>query len=83
MTPEVKPGPRDTAKIQERYDAWSKLPAIEPIHFPRRNEAWDLYCDARDGLPDGATAAKRSLTVHARSEDEQRQLDLFGRRRLA
>lgn len=83
MTPEVKPGPKDAAKIQERYQAWAALPATEPQHFPRRNEAWDQYCDARDGYPDGTTAAKRSLTHATRSSDEQKQMDLFGRRRLA
>lgn len=50
---------RDHALIQKRFDEWSKLPTTTTADHFARAQAWNLYCDARDGLPDGTTASHR------------------------
>lgn len=50
---------RDPALIQERFAQWAKLPSATTSEYIARSQAWNLYCDARDGLLDGTTAAHR------------------------
>lgn len=64
-------------RLQEKYEAWARLPAIEPAHFRHRNKAWNEYCDVRDGL-DAGTSEKRS---EARLPlDPEHQAGLMARR---
>lgn len=55
-TPELRP--IDSALIAERYQTWSKLPSGDLHEMHARDAAWNLYCDARDGNPDGTAADK-------------------------
>lgn len=44
--------------IASRYKAWADSPRDTQEEAAHRDELWNLYCDARDGLPDGVTAGK-------------------------
>lgn len=45
--------------IIARYKAWAESPRDTHEEIEHRNSLWNLYCDARDGLPDGVTAGKQ------------------------
>lgn len=62
-------------RTQQLFIFWS---ALRPCS-PERDRAWHRYCDARDGLPDGASKALAELphvalgdeiSVNSRSTDE-------------
>lgn len=45
--------------IAARYKAWAASPRGTQEEAEHRDLIWNAYCDARDGLPDGATAGKQ------------------------
>lgn len=56
--------------IVERFLVWSQLPTDNDRQIMLRNQAWNEYCDARDGLKPGASAA-RSWSLDPSRETKQ------------
>jgi hypothetical protein len=72
---------RTQEELNERFRAWARLMPAEDDglrHYAARQAAWHRYCDARDGLPDGASseAAQGPLA----KGEQLSQLDMFRRR---
>lgn len=49
---------RSREVIATRYKAWADSPRDTHEEIEHRDSLWNLYCDARDGLPDGVTAGR-------------------------
>lgn len=49
---------RSREVIAARYQVWAESPRETREEIEHRDLLWNLYCDARDGLPDGVTAGK-------------------------
>ena len=56
-----KPLPKKKYTPEELSRAYREWAAIEPSLTKERTDAWDRYCDARDGLKPGISAKKRIL----------------------
>lgn len=50
---------RTREDVFARYKAWADSPRFTREEADHRDILWNLYCDARDGLPDGVTAGKQ------------------------
>ena len=73
MTPTPRV-PYEAAEIARRFTAWASLPTQSDRCLMLRNDAWNAYCDARDGLPEG-TSAGRSL--FGRRDADPAQIRMF------
>lgn len=55
-----------TSNVAQRYSIWASAPRKTPEEIERAALFWDFYCDARDGLSDGATARLREAAQEAK-----------------
>lgn len=52
-------------EMQKRFENYRTLPKENEKDFQAREAAWLVYCDARDGVPDG-TSLNRKIYLEGR-----------------
>ena len=63
-------------EIARRFTAWAELPTHNEKAILARNDAWNTYCDARDGLPAGTSYARSRFSRLSHTEENE-QLGMF------